>query len=129
MRQAHEDSNESEEWAYKVGGNGKPLKREWGKDRHETGSARAENNADKVIQELKQRIEKLENQRDKAPRKSRDKKEVQCFNCQQKGHYARECPEKGCIRHEMTRCNEEKKSTEQPLNMKGPALAAKGRSN
>ena len=131
LRQACEDDSmlEDEEWTYRVGGDRKFSKTEPRKDRRDMGKSTADQNSDLIIQELKQRIEKLENQKEKVPRKSLDKKEVQCFKCHQMGHYARECPDRGYKPYHKPQHENEANTIANPLNMMGPALAAKGRSN
>ena len=76
-----------------------------------------------TIKELLARIEKLEAERN-TPQKRNFKKDVTCFRCQQKGHYARECHNQE-QKNAFNRTADEK---QKPLNGKGPALAAKGRS-
>jgi hypothetical protein len=81
--------------------------------------------ANLVITELMQRIEKLESQREKQFRRPFDKRNIQCYKCHQKGHFARECPVSGeSINGPYPERREILK--EEPLNMNGPALAAKG---
>ena len=64
--------------------------------------------------EMMQRIEEKVD-KESSYRKARNtrRKDVECYACKMKGHYARECPEK---------------TAQNSLNYQGPALQAKGRS-
>ncbi|KAH3778575.1 hypothetical protein DPMN_180042 [Dreissena polymorpha] len=94
----------------------------------ETTSTRVKNEIESksqasTIKELLARIVKLECERN-TPQKRNFKTDVTCFRCQQKGHYARECPNQE-QKNAFNRTADEKQKA---LNGKGPALAAKGRS-
>jgi len=76
-----------------------------------------------TVKELQARIEKLEAEKN-SPQRRTFKRDVTCFRCQQKGHYARECPNQ----EQKNAFNKAADENQKPLNEKGPALAAKGRS-
>jgi len=76
-----------------------------------------------TVKELQARIEKLEAEKN-SPQRRTFKRDVTCFRCQQKGHYARECPNQ----EQKNAFNKAADENQKPLNGKGPALAAKGRS-
>lgn len=92
-----------------------------------------ENPQMEMMRKILDRIEKLEqqsrssgNQDRNRPRTNIDPKHnIECFNCHDLGHYARECPAPKRPRVQAG----EKESKGKPLNGRGPTQAAVGRSN
>ena len=81
--------------------------------------------SDEVLLKILKRLDDLESKYESSNReKSGRKREIVCYRCQQKGHFARECP--GVERTGRQLPSHEVRSA--PLNYQGPALAAKGRS-
>lgn len=81
---------------------------------------------DKRIAELKQEIMKLErsrNQGDRRPR--RPKSEIQCYLCQEWGHYRRECPNNNQTKGDRSMTY---RAGQETLNTNGPSLVPKERS-
>ena len=133
--QSYEDDGDEDNWVRNVEEGRQYNVRECRKrvqpESHRTDTV----DSDKIIQELQERLEKLENQlarnrRDRFPRKNTDTTGVRCYNCQQMGHYARDCPERSESRPDQ-RTTEQLASqiAEQSLNRNGPVLAARGRSD
>ncbi|KAH3888476.1 hypothetical protein DPMN_012511 [Dreissena polymorpha] len=78
-----------------------------------------------TVNSLLARVEKLEAEAARS-RSFKGKRDIECFYCHEKGHFARECPEKqGKPEVNPSTGNESK---EDHLNGSGPALAARGRS-
>ena len=80
---------------------------------------------------MKQILERLDSlEKNKTSNKPYRKQDVVCYNCQELGHYARNCPQKkDDPRGRFNRQTTDKESdTIKPLNYQGPTLAARGRS-
>ncbi|KAH3862627.1 hypothetical protein DPMN_025597 [Dreissena polymorpha] len=77
------------------------------------------------MQQILKRLESLEAQ--KSERRPWLKREVECFKCHEKGHYARECT--ATKQGSPNVKTELRKTADNHLNEQGPALAAKGRSH
>ena len=90
----------------------------------ETTSERQDN----LMEEILKRLESLEAGTSEIyPRR---KREVKCFKCHEKGHYARECTDpKQAAPSKVVEFTEARRKADNHLNGQGPALAAKGRSN
>jgi len=78
-----------------------------------------------LMQQILKRLESLEAQ--KSERRPWLKREVECFKCHEKGHYARECT--ATKQGSPNVKTELRKTADNHLNEQGPALAAKGRSH
>jgi hypothetical protein len=78
-----------------------------------------------TVKSLLARVEKLEAEAARS-RSFKGKRDIECFYCHEKGHFARECPKK----HGKPDVDPStgKESKEDHLNGSGPALAARGRS-
>ena len=96
----------------------------------ETTSTIGKERNDKLDQIL-ERLAKLEQARELEKKtdiyRKQDKRDVECYSCRKRGHYARDCPVKqnNAKRHE----NINRSSFKKHLNSNGPTLAAKERSN
>ncbi|KAH3888114.1 uncharacterized protein LOC127845746 [Dreissena polymorpha] len=84
-------------------------------------------NVDNVdtVKSLLARVEKLEAE-EARPRGFKGNRDIECFYCHEKGHFARECPKKKGKPEVDPSTGKESK--EDHLNGSGPALAARGRS-
>ena len=82
---------------------------------------------DEILTKILKRLDDLESKYDTAKKgKPNRKQDVVCYRCQQKGHFARECPDKCLYGDQVTKVDGDDKSA--PLNFQGPALVARGRS-
>ncbi|KAH3788597.1 hypothetical protein DPMN_166742 [Dreissena polymorpha] len=63
----------------------------------------------------------------KSSGEKRSRKDVECYRCHDKGHFARECLS-GEKKSEVVHTAPKFGQSNLPLNEKGPALVAKGRS-
>lgn len=82
---------------------------------------------DQYVRELEERIKKLEAAATDKTRKF-DKREVKCFRCQGKGHYARECGQRQNVERNTEKKDIEDRASKNTLNTRGPTSAARGRS-
>ena len=118
VRRAVDDDSDAEEV-------GDYIRRCSNETRRKASCTRPEvKNVDDVdsVKSLLARVEKLEAEAAR-PRSFKGKRDIECFYCHEKGHYARECPEKRG-KPEVDPIT----SKEDHLNVSGPALAARGRS-
>ncbi|KAH3699440.1 hypothetical protein DPMN_074395 [Dreissena polymorpha] len=79
------------------------------------------------LQQILKRLDNLEGRTMKIIGEKRSRKDVECYRCHGKRHFAREClsgEKKGEVEHTEPKFGEHNL----PLNEKGPALVAKGRS-
>ena len=82
---------------------------------------------DEILTKILKRLDDLVSKYDNAKRgKPNRKQDVVCYGCQQKGHFARECPNKCSFGTQVTNVDGDYKSA--PLNFQGPALVVRGRS-
>jgi hypothetical protein len=83
-----------------------------------------------LLRKLLKRVEKLEEDKSNGNRERKSFKEIECFNCHEKGHYARACPNRGYRYNNREAIKVQRGNDKgQSLNFKGPALVPKGRSN
>ena len=85
------------------------------------------NDSGEILQQILKRLDNLEGRAMKSSGEKRSRKDVECYRCHGKGHFAREClsgEKKGEVVHTEPKLGE----SNLPLNETGPALAAKGRS-
>jgi hypothetical protein len=107
------------------------------KGRPESSDEVGNNDLKMVLDGILQRLDKIEGAGNSADGGRRsgtrhDRREIKCYHCHELGHYARDCP-KGTDQGRTVRGvhfeTEHRERDREPLNYRGPSLAARERSN
>jgi len=96
---------------------------------HNKQTRSRDEDSEEILLKILQRLDGLERKYETLNRdRTGRKRDVICFRCQQKGHYARECVgESSTINQNSLPCDS-RDAKAVPLNYQRPALVARGRS-